>query len=38
MAITLRSGKELHGRKEVEKNHTDAATESKDHNSTSNEK
>ena len=38
MAITLRSGKELQGRNEVEKNHTDVAAKSKDHNSTSSEK
>ena len=38
MTITLRSGKELQGRNEVEKNHTDAAVESKDHNSISSEK
>ena len=38
MVITLRSGKELQGRNEVEKKQTDATVESKDWNSTSSEK
>ena len=38
MAITLRSGKELQGRKEVEKNYTDVEIEKADQNETGSEK